>query len=431
MIFKAVQWLLLIAFVLAKPAFAVDIEISAPGEQSIPLALTRLLPSDDTSREVAEQFPQALAGELDFSGFFRLINPEAFLDDAQKPGLYTTQVNFAQWRLLGADSLIKGACSVQGDQLIIEVRLYDVVNRRLLTGHRYLGRAKDIRQIAHTFADQVLKALTGEEGPFKSRIAFISDRTGHSELWLMDSDGHNPIRLTNHRSIVLNPDFSPRGKEILFTSYWANNPDLYRKEIYTGKEAKVSFKKGLNTAGRYSPNGRDIALTLSKDGNPEIYVIDPSGRIKQQLTNSWGIDSDPTWSPDGKQVAFISNRSGNPHIFISDLDSGGTRRLTGSGKYNATPDWNPKSDLITFTRQENGRFSIYTIASDGSDERRITFGPGNQEHPRWSPDGRFLVYSSDHNGEKAIYIMRADGTGAKRLTAPISTSRHPAWSKRW
>ena len=429
--FKTLQWLLLIALVLSKPALAADIEISAPGEQSIPLALTRLLSTDGASREAAEQFHQTLEGDLSFSGFFRFIRPEAFLDDAQKPGLYTTQVNFAQWRLLGADTLIKGACSVLGDQLIIEVRLYDVINRRLLTGHRYVGRGKDVRQIAHTFADQVLKALTGEEGPFKSRIAFISDQTGYSELWLMDSDGHNPIRLTNHRSIVLNPDFSPWGKEILFTSYWANNPDLYRKEIYTGKEAKVSFKRGLNTAGRYSPNGRDIALTLSKDGNPEIYVIASSGRIKQQLTNSWGIDSDPSWSPDGERLAFISNRSGNPHIFITELGSGETRRLTTAGKYSATPDWNPKRDLIAFTRQENGHFSVYTIGSDGSDERRVTFGPGNQEHPRWSPDGRFLVYSSDIDGKRAIYVMRADGSGAKRLTVPTSTSRHPAWSKRW
>jgi len=429
--FKIVQRLLLIMLCFTGSALAADIEISAPGEQSIPLALTRLLSEDVASRGAAEQFHQALEGDLTFSGFFRLINPDAFLDDALKPGLYTTQVNFTQWRLLGADTLIKGTCSIQGNQVIIEARLYDVVNRRLLTGHRYLGRSKDIRQIAHTFADQVLKALTGEEGPFNSRIAFISDQTGDSELWLMDSDGHNPIRLTNHRSIVLNPDFSPQGKEILFTSYWANNPDIYRKEIYTGKEAKVSFKKGLNTAGRYSPNGRDIALTLSKDGNPEIYVISPSGQIKQRLTDNWGIDSDPSWSPDGKQVAFISNRSGNPHIFITDLASGKTRRLTDEGKYNATPDWNPKRELIAFTRQENGHFSIYTIGSDGSDERRITFGPGNQEHPRWSPDGRFLTYSSDHDGKRAIYVMRGDGTGAKRLTLPTSTSRHPAWSNRW
>ncbi len=85
----------------------------------------------------------------------------------------------------------------------------------------------------------------------------------------------------------------------MFTSYRANNPDLYRKEIYTGKEAKISFKQGLNVAGRMAPNEREIALTLSKDGNPEIYLIGVTGRVRKRITDNWGIDSDPSWSPDG------------------------------------------------------------------------------------------------------------------------------------
>ncbi|MDT8442171.1 MAG: Tol-Pal system beta propeller repeat protein TolB [Desulfuromonadales bacterium] len=428
---QTVGWLLIL-FCLGSSAWAAQIEISAPGEQTIPLALTRFIAENDSDQnDAAEQLYQALENDLDLSGLFRFISPQAFLDDAAKPGLYSTQVNFAQWRLLGADTLVKGTYRLQNDQLIVEARLFDVVNRRLLTGRRYVGRSQDARRIGHAFADQIMRALTGEDGPFSSRLAFISDRTGHSELWLMDVDGHNPIQLTNHRSIVLNPDFSPQGKEILFTSYYDNNPDLYRKEIYTGQEARVSFKDGLNIAGRYAPNGRDIALTLSRDQNPEIYVIDRTGRIRSRVTDSWGIDSDPSWSPDGRQITFVSSRAGNPHLFIADLESGTARRLTVNGKYNATPDWNPKQDLIAFTRMENGRFDVYTIRTDGSDERRLTFGPGNQEHPRWSPDGRFLTYSSDRDGKRAIFVMRADGTGARRLTAPTSTSRHPAWSGRW
>ena len=411
---------------------ATQIEISAPGEQSIPLALTSFLPDKGPqSEKIGGEFNEVLLADLDLSGLFRFVAPEAFLDDADRIGLFSTQVNFPQWRLLGAETLIKGTYTLEGEKLILEARLFDVVNRRLLTGRRYVGEAKDVRRMAHAFADQVLKELTGEEGPFSARIAYISNLTGHSELWLMDVDGHRPIRLTNHRSIVLNPDFSPRGKELLFTSYRANNPDLYRKEIYSGKEAKLSYKPGLNVAGRMAPSEREIALTLSKDGNPEIYLLDTSGRIRKRITDSWGIDSDPSWSPDGNSLAFISNRQGNPHVFITDIFTGRTTRLTTKGKYNATPAWGPKGDRIAFTRQEGGRFDIYTINTDGTDERRLTFGTGNSEHPRWSPDGRFIVYSSDKGGKRAIYVMRSDGTGSRRLTALESDSRHPAWSPRW
>ena len=429
------RWFMICLFCLVLPwsaLAATEIEISSPGEQSIPLALTLLLPNKGPeSAQISGEFNEVLDADLDLSGLFRFVDPEAFLDDAQRIGLYSIQVDFPQWRLLGSETLIKGTYKIEGDKLTIEARLFDVVNRKLLTGRRYVGEAKDVRRMAHAFADLVLKELTGEEGPFSARIAYISDLNGDKELWLMDVDGKRPIRLTNHRSIVLNPDFSPRGKEILFTSYRANNPDLYRKEIYTGKEAKISYKQGLNVAGRMSPNGREIALTLSKDGNPEIYLIGTTGRIHKRITDSWGIDSDPSWSPDGSQIAFVSNRQGNPHIFVADTFTGQAARLTTRGKYNATPAWGPKGERIAFTRQSGGQFDIYTINIDGTDERRLTFGPGNSEHPRWSPDGRFIIYSSDKGGNRAIYVMRNDGTGARRLTKLDSDCRHPAWSPRW
>jgi len=258
----SLRWFLVLLVCCALPwsaMAATEIEISAPGEQSIPLALTELLPEQGPqSGKVTGEFYEVLVADLDLSGLFRFISPEAFLDDAKRISLYSTQVNFSQWRLLGAETLIKGTYSLSGEKLVVEARLFDVVNRRMLTGRRYVGVLKDVRRMAHAFADLVLKALTGEEGPFSSRIAYISDQSGHKELWLMDVDGKEKIRLTDHRSIVLNPDFSPRGREILFTSYRANNPDLYRKEIYTGQEAKISSQQGLNVAGRFAPRGRQL-----------------------------------------------------------------------------------------------------------------------------------------------------------------------------
>ncbi|WP_291316827.1 hypothetical protein [Desulfuromonas sp.] len=246
-----------------------QIEIQAPGQQVIPLALTAFVPLDGKALPaVAEEVNAVLADDLEFSGLFSLLDPDAFLGDARRLGLVSIDVDFGQWRLLGAQSLIKGAYSVRGEELVLEARLYDVARRRLLTGRRYVGQLKDLRRMAHTFADQVLESLTGEPGPFATRIAYISDRTGHKELYLSEVDGHNPVRLTDHRSIVLNPDFSPVGKELIFTSYRRGNPDLFRKEIYSGKEALLSRRKGLNIAGRYRPGGREIATTLSKDGNP-------------------------------------------------------------------------------------------------------------------------------------------------------------------
>ncbi|MBN1141648.1 MAG: PD40 domain-containing protein, partial [Deltaproteobacteria bacterium] len=320
----------------------------------------------------------------------------------------------------------------EGESLVVEARLFDVLRRRLLSGQRYSGRREDVRAMAHAFADQVLKALTGTIGAFKAKIAFIDDRTGFKELYLMDVDGTSPLRLTDHRTLVLNPDFSPLGKELIFTSYRGGNPDLVRMEVYTGREARVSARKGLNIGGRFRPpEGREIALTLSEDGNSDIFIIGTDGRLRRRLTSNWGIDVDPSWSPDGERIAFVSDRLGNPHLFVLEVAGGQEKRITQAGNYNVTPAWSPDGERIAFSRLENGRFDIYTIRPDGSDERRLTFGPGNKEHPRWSPDGRFLVYSSTQGEKRGIYVMRADGSGGRRISDGVGNGYHPAWSPRW
>jgi len=408
--FKGTLIVLLCALFFATPGFAARIEISSPGEQTIPLALTQLLPIGAPQPGIAAQFNEVLQNDLELSGLFDMVAPEAFLSDATRPGLTRNNIDFGQWRMLGTEALIKGAYQLSGGKVTIELRLFDVVTQRLLSGRRYIGQPSDVRKIAHTFADQVLKSLTNEDGPFDTKIAYISNRTGHKELYLMDVDGFGPVRLTDHRSIVLNPDFSPIRKELIFTSYRQSNPDLYRKEIYTGRESRLSLQRGLNIGGRYSPDGREIALTLSKDKNSELYLIGTDGTIHKRLTNHYGIDVDPTWSPDGNRIAFVSDRRGNPNIFIVDIDSLDVTRLTFAGKYNATPAWSPKGDRIAFARMDDGVFNIFTIAQDGSDERQLTFGAANKEHPRWSPDGRFIVYSRGSGGDKSIWLMRADGT---------------------
>lgn len=408
------------------------ITLREPGQQQIPLALTRFLPLDGIEQpDLAAEVDITLRADFDLSGVFALIDNAAFLSDAGRIGLTSSAVDFSQWRLLGAEGVIKGAYQLNGEELTLEARLFDVTGRRLLTGRRYRGRPQDVRRMAHAFADLVLKSLTGRAGAFNTRIAFISDRSGFKELWLMETDGRDPIRITDHRSLVLNPDFSPLGREVIFTSYRDDNPDLYRKEIYTGHEAKISHRLGLNIAGRFRRDGGELAVSLSHDGNSELYLLSPSGALRKRLTDNWAIDVDPSWSPGGDRLAFVSDRRGNPHVFLLDIPTGKVERLTFDGKYNVTPAWSPVSDRIAFSRLEEGVFDIYTVRSDGGDERRLTTGPGNKEHPRWSPDGRFLVYSSDASGEKSIHVMRADGSGDRRLTPPGANCSHPAWSPRW
>ncbi|PLY03526.1 MAG: Tol-Pal system beta propeller repeat protein TolB, partial [Desulfuromonas sp.] len=211
--------LLVIFFVSVVHAADVRFEITKPGEQTIPLAVTQLLPIDAPLAGVAEEFHDALVGDLELTGLFDLVDEAAFLSDAMTLGLRKMDVDFAQWRVLGTDVLVKGGYKVTGEQILFDLRLYDVVTRERLTGKRYSGTKADARRVGHRFADHILFTLTQKKGSFDADIAYISNRSGHKELYLMDVDGHEPRRMTAHSSIVLNPDFSPTRKELIYTSY--------------------------------------------------------------------------------------------------------------------------------------------------------------------------------------------------------------------
>ena len=412
-------------------ATAKEIVITTPGRQTIPIAHVPLIATSSTDSALAQTFHDVLQADLDLSGLFEFVDEAAFLDDAKNEDLNSTDINYAQWRMLGGQVLLKGTYKLRRNQLEVKIRLFDVMARRLLIGHNYQGQPHEIRRMAHSFADEIMKVLTGKRGSFNTRIAFIGDRTGNKELYLCESDGYDSKRVTNHANLILNPDFSPLGHELIFTSYHQGNPDLYRKEIYTGREARISNQKGLNIAGRYRRDGKEVALTLSRDGNAELYLIGLDGRVHKRLTNAWGIDVDPSWNPIGDQLAFVSDRQGNPHIFIADVLTGQAHRLTYSGRYNATPAWSPDGERIVFSRLEGGVFNLYSIDPDGNDERQLTFGAGNKEHPRWSPDSRFIAFSNDISGKKAIYVMRADGSGQRQISTTQGNCSHPAWSKSW
>jgi TolB protein len=404
------------------------LEVSAPGNRQLqlavaqPTALSGALPAD-VSRQIVEIF----TFDLSLVGLFSVTSPAVA---EGKAGIKLGEFDFSPWVATGADLLLKSTCSLSGGTLILEGRLFDLAGKRQITAKRFTGPLKELRWMAHAFADEVMRAVTGESGPFTGKIAFVSRSSGNKEVALMDYDGHNVQRVTNNGAINLNPDFSPVGKEIIYTSYKKGNPDLFRRELFTGTEARISSRQGINIAGAYAPDGKRIAVALSKDGNSEIYLIDKEGKELARLTRNPGIDVSPAWSPDGKKIAFVSDRLGKPQVFVMDADGQNVRRLTSSGSYNVSPRWSPKGDRILYCRQSGGGFQIYVINPDGGDDTQLT-REGSNEHPRWSPDGRFIVFSSNRAGGEAIYVMRADGSGQTKVSRGKSKDSHPVWSTPW
>jgi TolB protein len=403
------------------------VEVTAPGNRQLRLAveIPRALeaaPGSPAARELGD----VIAFDMNMSGVMAAETREQLTLNGPVPLAAT---NYLSWASAGFELLVRGEYSIKGDNLTVELRLFDVLSRKMMTAKRYLGKTKDLRYFAHSFADEVMLVVTGEKGCFTTHIAYVSKQSGNKEIVIMGWDGHDQVQLTRNGSINLNPDFSPDGREILFTSYKRRNPDLYKRALSSTVEVPVSNRKGLNITGSWSPDGSRIALALSKDGNSEIYTLARDGSSPARLTVNHAIEVSPVWSPDGSRIAFVSDRLGKPQIFIMDADGGNVRRLTTAGSYNVNPRWSPKGDKIAYARMNGGFFQIYTINSDGTGDTQLT-SAGSSENPAWSPDGRFITFSSKRGGAEAIYVMRSDGSGQTRVSQGKGNATQPAWSGR-
>ena len=414
------------------------IDIRSPSFRKFPVALAPFKavtpPGQDT--KLGERAREILREDLDISGFFSLLTPETAPGKTEGVSTPAEQENTPEfpdlqsWANLGAEALVTGVLTYRDGALTLEARLYDVVKKESIVGKRYIGEMTDLSRMVHRFADEIMFALTGEQGFFQTKIIFVSTATGNKELFLMDWDGRNITQITHHKSIILSPRVSPDGTKVAFTSYKFGNPDLFIRDLRTGEERRISSYPGLNISPAWSPDGRRLALTLSKDGNPEIYTMNPDGSGLARLTNNPAIDVSPTWSPDGQRIAFVSSRGGNPQIYIMEASGQNVQRLTFEGAYNTHPSWSPRGDRIAFDATLGGGRNICTIHPDGTDLRVLSANLGKCEMPAWSPDGRLLIFSSDRDGGPHIFLMDAEGTRIKRLTFQRGSDSYSYWIPR-
>jgi TolB protein len=412
----------------ARPSSAqVTGRIVGPGATRLEIAVSPLADAGG-GQESGERFAEVLARNLTLSGYFRVLDPKAYIEGPMP--LEVSQINFANWTVLGAKGLIKGSVSRSGGSLTVEARLYDVAQRSQVGGARYTGGAELVPQMARRFADKVMEMLTGEAGPFDSKIAFASRRGGRAkEILAMSIDGFDVSIVTTNGTINLAPSWSPDAGSLLFTSFMDGNPSLYRYELAARASRKVSQVRGLNLGGRWSPDGRLIVISLERGGNSDVFLLDAEGRVVRQLTNGPEIDVSPSWSPDGTQIAFVSARTGTPQIYVMGADGSGQRRVTFQGGYNTSPCWSPKGDLIAYVSRDQG-FNVFTLNLKTNQARGLTSGQGNNEDPSFSPDGRYLVFSSTRVGKPALFLADTSGEHQVQLTRSGGDDSSPSWSPR-
>ncbi len=403
------------------------ITIVGGADSALPLALPDFRGAEGTDPVDGEALHAVVQRDLELSGYFDLLSPDAFLEPVGA-GVALGEFSFDHWKVPGAVALIKAAWTQVEEQLQVDLHVYNVDASQEVLTRTLSWRADDPRTLGHRISNAIIESLTGERGVFDTQIVAVANFGQGKEVYVFDYDGSNPKPVSRNGSINLSPAWSPAGDKISYTSYRDDNPDLWVTDLRTGRHQKISSWPGINAGAEWAPEGGELALTLSKDGDSDIYALQPDGSIIRKLTRQYGIDVSPTYSPDGKTICFVSSRNGSPQLFLMDRDGENVRRLTHRGGHNVAPSYSPDGRKIAFAGRDEGRFDIFVVNSDGTGLKRLTQTASDDEDPTWSPDANHILFTSARDGRgKQLYLMTADGSNQVRLTNGNGSYSNPQW----
>lgn len=231
--------------------------------------------------------------------------------------------------------------------------------------------------------------------------------------------------LTNHLAEDTSPISSPDGKRIVFTSNRDGNTNIYTMNIDGSNVVRLTNVQAEEQAPAWSPDGTKILFGSNRDGNTELYVMNADGSGQTRLTFNPTYDGGPArFSPDGKMIAFARSTGiigpdfYNFNIYTMNADGSDVKQLTTDKEYDTGPIWSPDGHKIAFVSGREHNFDVFTMNTDGSEQINLTKTPENDGPMAWMPDGRSLVITGEaKNGVNQLWLINSDGTGRRQLTS--------------
>ncbi len=208
--------------------------------------------------------------------------------------------------------------------------------------------------------------------------------------------------------------WSPDGSRIAFGSFQQDNLDIYVMDANGKNRIRLTDDPAEDTHPNWSPDGARLVFVSGRDGRPKIYVMNADGSDAKPLSSVEGEVWNPVWSPDGGRIAFyVTDQAGKDHVHVMNADGTGLRLLA-EGVW---PSWSPDGSRILY----GGSDGLYVMNADGTERARVV--AGDAEFGRFSPDGSRIGYIATEAGHVTLNVMRVDGTDRRTLLRNPA----PAW----
>jgi dipeptidyl aminopeptidase/acylaminoacyl peptidase len=313
--------------------------------------------------------------------------------------------------------------------------------------------------------------------PDGKRLAWVSNRSGSQQIWLMDADGKNARQVTKLATEASGVLYSPDGKNLIFVSsvypdckdeacnqqrldeskkskvqariysgllyrHWNKWDDGRRdhilvipveggaaRDLTPGPRDAPAYELQAPDGYAVSPDGKELVFTRNPEENPamstnyELYTVPLEGGEPKKITINPAADTSPLYSPDGRFLAYRAQvrpgfESDRWRLMLYDRKSESAVSLTESfDRWVGSIAWAPDSSRLFFTAEDRGREPIFTIPAAGGAVRIAIGGNAHLGDVQLTRDGKTMVYTG-HSGSSPVEIFRAASTGgaAVRLT---------------
>jgi hypothetical protein len=263
------------------------------------------------------------------------------------------------------------------------------------------------------------------------RIAFVSDRTGDDEIYVMNADGSNVTQLTSIGGDY--PAWSPDGTRIAFASYpsvelsW----EIYVMNADGSGQTNLTNSSTIEVYPTWSPDGSRIAFASRENHNSiwNISVMNADGSGRTTLVSGLEWAETPAWSPDGTRIAVAGKEPGlwkDFELYLVNVDGSGMTPLTQTSLTDDQPAWSPDGTRIAFAQGGLLYRDILVVNVDGSNPLILT-DDHDSYNPTWSPDNTRIAFDTEVNRNRDILVMNADGSNRINLTNHIADDSDPDW----